>query len=54
VWRDYVPAALADGSLKATPGPIVAGKGLEGLQGALEKQKQGVSAAKVVVEKING
>jgi len=49
IWKEYVPAALTDGSLQATPGPIVAGKGLESLQSAMERQKQGVSAAKVVV-----
>ncbi|RDI76943.1 hypothetical protein Vi05172_g13044 [Venturia inaequalis] len=49
LWNHYVPGALADGSLKAVPPPLVAGKGLESLQMAVEKQKEGVSANKVVV-----
>jgi hypothetical protein len=49
VWNKYVPGALADGSLQAVPPPLVAGNGLESLQKAMEKQKEGVSAKKVVV-----
>ena len=49
VWNQYVPGALADGSLKAVPPPLVAGHGLESVQLAMEKQKEGVSAKKVVV-----
>ncbi|GAA6044223.1 hypothetical protein JCM8097_005274 [Rhodosporidiobolus ruineniae] len=49
VYHDYVPAALANGSLQAKPDPLVAGKGLEEVQKGLDRQKQGVSAQKVVV-----
>jgi hypothetical protein len=49
VWNQFVPGALADGSLKAVPTPLVAGRGLESVQGAMEKHKEGVSAKKVVV-----
>lgn len=49
VWNQYVPGALAAGSLRAVPLPLVAGRGLESLQMAMEKQKEGVSARKVVV-----
>ena len=50
VWGDYVPKALTDGSLKFLPEPLVVGKGLENVQKAMDKQKAGVSAKKVVVE----
>lgn len=50
VWNDYVPAALLNGSLKFLPEPLVVGKGLEKVQEALDLQKKGVSARKVVVE----
>jgi hypothetical protein len=49
VWEKYLPAALADGRFQAKPDPIVVGAGLEKIQEALERHKQGVSAAKVVV-----
>jgi hypothetical protein len=49
VWVDFVEKALANGTLKAKPDSIVYGKGLESIQGAMERHKQGVSAAKVVV-----
>jgi hypothetical protein len=50
VWGKYLPAALADGRFRAAPGPIVVGTGLEKIQEAFERHKQGVSAAKVVVK----
>jgi hypothetical protein len=49
VWGRYLPAALADGSFQAKPDSIVVGTGLEKVQEAFERHKQGVSAAKVVV-----
>lgn len=49
IWNQFVPGALANGSFKAVPPPLVAGRGLESLQMAMEKQKEGVSARKVVV-----
>jgi hypothetical protein len=49
VWNNYIPEALADGTLKVRPEPLVVGHGLEKIQDAYERQKQGVSAAKVVV-----
>lgn len=49
VYRDFLPAALADGRYAAVPPPLVAGHGLESLQHALDVQRRGVSAAKVVV-----
>ena len=50
VWENFVTKALESGQLKCLPEPLVVGKGLESLQGALEKQKGGVSAQKLVVE----
>lgn len=50
VWGQYVPQALANGTLKAKPDPLVVGKGLEYVQEGINKQKAGVSAQKVVIE----
>ncbi|KAL3483763.1 chaperonin 10-like protein [Aspergillus germanicus] len=50
VWRDLVTPALASGSLQCLPRPMVVGKGLQSIQGALDKMREGVSAAKIVVE----
>ena len=50
VWGKFVPKALADGTLKFLPEPLVIGKGLEHVQEGFEKQKAGVSAKKVVIE----
>ncbi|KAK8231768.1 zinc-binding oxidoreductase-like protein CipB [Phyllosticta capitalensis] len=49
VWRQYVPEALAQGKLQAKPDALVVGHGLENVQMAMDKQKEGVSAKKVVV-----
>ncbi|KAL2847751.1 putative zinc-binding alcohol dehydrogenase domain-containing protein cipB [Aspergillus pseudoustus] len=50
VWRDYVTPALETGKLQCLPKPLVVGKGLGSIQGALVKMREGVSAAKLVVE----
>ncbi|EOD48195.1 putative cytochrome p450 protein [Neofusicoccum parvum UCRNP2] len=49
VWRNYVPAALVSGHLKAKPEPIVIRGGLGMIQHGMQRLRQGVSAAKVVV-----
>ena len=49
VYRDFLPGALAAGRYLAAPDPLVTGHGLQDLQRALDIQRQGVSAAKVVV-----
>lgn len=49
IYHDFVPAALASGSLKAKPEPLIVGKGLESVQKGLDRQREGVSARKVVV-----
>jgi NADPH:quinone reductase-like Zn-dependent oxidoreductase len=49
IYRDFLPAALADGRYRAAPAPRVIGEGLEHLQRALDIQREGVSAEKIVV-----
>lgn len=49
VWRDFVPQALQSGQLKPKLDPIIIEGGLEKVQAGLDRQKQGVSAAKVVI-----
>lgn len=49
VWGAYVPAALEAGGLRPAPRETVVGTGLYYVQGALDLNKRGVSAAKVVV-----
>jgi NADPH:quinone reductase-like Zn-dependent oxidoreductase len=49
VFRDFLPAALADGRFRPAPDPMVVGHGLEALPGALQTLRDGVSATKVVV-----
>jgi hypothetical protein len=41
---------LENGRLKPKPDPLVVGKGLDKIQEGVDKQRAGVSAAKVVVE----
>jgi len=50
VWKDYLPEALQQGKLRCVPEPLVVGKGLESLQKGCDKNKEGVSAKKVVIE----
>ncbi|KAK5073410.1 hypothetical protein LTR70_010286 [Exophiala xenobiotica] len=49
VYEDYVPQALTEGTFIAAPDAMVVGKGLEQIQPALDIQRKGVSAKKVVV-----
>ena len=49
IFEDYLGKALKDGSFKPAPEPMVVGKGLESIQEAMDIQKKGVSAKKVVV-----
>jgi len=49
IWESFVPEALKNGMLQAKPDPMVVGHGLEAIQEAMEIQKRGVSARKVVV-----
>jgi len=49
IYADFLPKALADGSYVPAPDPLVVGTGLEHIGAALAKQRNGVSARKVVV-----
>ncbi|KAH8668964.1 putative alcohol dehydrogenase [Xylariales sp. PMI_506] len=49
IFTNYVSAALEAGSQVPAPAAHVVGHGLENIQGALETQKKGVSAKKIVV-----
>ena len=50
VWAQFVPAALENGAMKAKPDPVVIKGGLEKVQEGVDKCKEGVSFAKIVVE----
>lgn len=49
LWGEVVPRLLAEGSLRPAPPPLVVGDGLDAVQGALDRQRAGVSAQKIVV-----
>ncbi|KAH8662456.1 chaperonin 10-like protein [Xylariales sp. PMI_506] len=49
IWADFLPQALKAGTFVPAPEPLVAGTGLESLQGAVDLLSKGVSAKKVVV-----
>ena len=49
VYEDFLPKALKAGTYVPAPEPLIAGKGLESVQAAVELQQKGVSAAKIVV-----
>ncbi|KAE8334260.1 hypothetical protein BDV24DRAFT_170375 [Aspergillus arachidicola] len=49
IWGFYTAKALAKGTFKTKPDPLVVGNGLASIQHGLDVQKKGVSAKKVVV-----
>ena len=49
IYVDFLPQALASGAYVAAPDPLVVGHGLDQIPAALDAQKQGVSARKIVV-----
>ncbi|RYP02756.1 hypothetical protein DL764_005630 [Monosporascus ibericus] len=49
IYEDFLPKALEAGSYVPSPEPLLAGEGLESLQAAVDLQRAGVSARKVVV-----
>ena len=49
IYREFLPKGLADGTFVAAPPARISGSGLEALQAALEAQKAGVTATKIVV-----
>ncbi|KAJ5691856.1 alcohol dehydrogenase [Penicillium macrosclerotiorum] len=50
IWHDFIPRALAAGSFQAKPDPQIVYGGLSKVQEAIDLQRKGVSARKVVVE----
>ncbi|KAJ0423288.1 zinc-binding oxidoreductase CipB [Aspergillus carlsbadensis] len=49
IYEDFLPGALETGSFVPAPEPLVAGEGLESVQGAVDLMRKGVSARKIVV-----
>jgi hypothetical protein len=49
IYHDFLPAALKSGQIRPLPKPEVVGNGVESIQAALDKQRAGVSAVKIVV-----
>lgn len=49
MWTDFLPEALKSGQIKTMPRAEVVGHGLEKIEEACQRQKKGVSAAKIVV-----
>ncbi|QQA44466.1 zinc-binding alcohol dehydrogenase family protein [Pelagovum pacificum] len=49
IFENFLPQALASGQIMPAPPPLVVGDGLEAIQSAFDRQRQGVSARKVVV-----
>lgn len=49
IFERFLPTALADGRYEAAPKAEVVGRGLGAIPAALERQRRGVSAAKLVV-----
>ncbi|KAE8440951.1 hypothetical protein EG329_006165 [Mollisiaceae sp. DMI_Dod_QoI] len=49
IYGEFLPQALAGGKYICAPKAVVVGKGVEAIQEALDVQKKGVSARKVVV-----
>jgi len=49
IYRDFLPAALAEKRYLTAPEPLVFGQGLDKIPAAMEANKKGVSANKLVV-----
>ena len=49
LWGRVLSEGLADGTIRPVPEPLVVGHGLAAVQGAIDRQRAGVSARKVVV-----
>jgi NADPH:quinone reductase-like Zn-dependent oxidoreductase len=49
IFENFLPSALAEGRFVAAPSPTVVGTGLAQIPAALERQRLGVSATKLVV-----
>ncbi|KAK5716769.1 hypothetical protein LTR15_009661 [Elasticomyces elasticus] len=53
IWRKFLPKALDTGVIVPAPDPLVVGEELRSVQLGLDKQKAGVSAAKIVITGIS-
>ena len=49
IYADFLPRALASGRYRVAPEPLVVGRGLDAIPAALDHQRKGVSAQKIVV-----
>lgn len=49
LYESFLPSALAEKRYQAAPPPLVVGRGLGAIPAAIERQKRGVSAKKIVV-----
>jgi NADPH:quinone reductase-like Zn-dependent oxidoreductase len=49
IYGNFLPKALADGRYRCAPKALIAGHGLAAIPSAMQAQKQGVSARKIVV-----
>lgn len=49
IYADFLPGALASGSYRAAPEPVIAGTGLEAIPAGLERLRKGLSASKLVI-----
>lgn len=50
IYGDFLPGALASGTYRAAPDPVLVGEGLEKIPDALDQLRNGVSAKKLVVK----
>ncbi|BCO46851.1 zinc-binding alcohol dehydrogenase family protein [Mycobacterium intracellulare] len=50
IYEDFLPGALANGTYRAAPDPVVVGEGLAKIPDALDELRKGVSAKKLVVK----
>ncbi|KAF4126190.1 NADPH:quinone reductase or related Zn-dependent oxidoreductase [Geosmithia morbida] len=50
LWGEWLPEAMANGTLKYLPAPVVVGKGLDKIQDAIYRQMKGVSGQKIVID----
>ncbi|KAJ5259236.1 hypothetical protein N7478_012217 [Penicillium angulare] len=49
IYEDFLPKALKVGTFTPAPSPLIAGHGLESIQGAVDLQAKGTSAQKIIV-----
>jgi hypothetical protein len=49
IYESFLPKAMAEARYSAVPEPLVVGEGLDAIPPALDRQRRGVSARKLVV-----